>query len=123
MNRLQRRLAVAVLLLFPFALWGKGGLGRQDILRMVAQQNDYVLEMRRYFHLHPELSGQEKETVKRLKAELQQIGDFDIHDVPGSTGFYAILDTGHKGRTIGLRTDIDGLKKVPLTAKGSRNDG
>ena len=120
MNRLQRRLAVAVLLLFPFALWGKGGLGRQDILRMVAQQNDYVLEMRRYFHLHPELSGQEKETVKRLKAELQQIGDFDIHDVLGSTGFYAILDTGHKGRTIGLRTDIDGL---PIEESATNGEG
>lgn len=109
MDRLQRLLFICALSLSPFALWGKGGLESSDILRLVAGQDSYVRDIRKHFHLYPELSGQEVETAKRLKAELQQLGGFDIHDVPGSTGFYAILDTGRKGKTIGLRADIDGL--------------
>lgn len=109
MNILQRLFIIAALSLSPFALWGKGGLGVSDIRRLVAEQDGYIRDIRKHFHLYPELSGQEVETARRLKAELQQMGGFDIHDVPGSTGFYAILDTGRKGKTVGLRTDIDGL--------------
>lgn len=109
MNRLQRLLFIGILSITPFVLWGKGSVGVSEVRRQLAQQDAYIRDIRRHFHQHPELSGQEVETVKFLKAELQKLGGFDIHDVPGSTGFYAILDTGRKGKTIGLRTDIDGL--------------
>ena len=54
-----------------------------------------------------------------------------MHDVAGSTGFYAILDTKKPGKTIGLRTDIDGLPvtESPLNGGGrqksylSKNQG
>lgn len=120
MSRFQILLLIGVLSLSPFALRGKGGLEYADIRRLVAEQDSYVRDIRRHFHLHPELSGQEIETVKRLKAELQQLGGFELHDVPGSTGFYAILETGRKGKTIGLRTDIDGLPidESPINGEG-----
>ena len=113
---------IGILSTTPFTLWGKGSVGVSEIRRQVAQQDAYVRDIRRHFHQHPELSGQEVETVKFLKAELQQLGGFDIHDVPGSTGFYAILDTGHKGKTIGLRTDIDGLpiEESPVNGGGKQ---
>ena len=94
MNRLQRLLFIGILSTTPFVLWGKGSVGVSEVRRQVAQQDAYIRDIRRHFHQHPELSGQEVETVKFLKAELQKLGGFDIHDVPGSTGFYAILDTG-----------------------------
>ena len=121
MSRFQILLLIGVLSLSPFALRGKGGLEYADIRRLVAEQDSYVRDIRRHFHLHPELSGQEIETVKRLKAELQQLGGFELHDVPGSTGFYAILETGRKGKTIGLRTDIDGLPidESPINGEGT----
>ena len=121
MSRFQILLLIGVLSLSPFALRGKGGLEYSDIRRLVAEQDSYVRDIRRHFHLHPELSGQEIETVKRLKAELQQLGGFELHDVPGSTGFYAILETGRKGKTIGLRTDIDGLPidESPINGEGT----
>lgn len=85
------------------------GISPKEIKTLVQQQDDYIRLQRRHFHEYPELSGQEKETAAYLKAELQKLGDFQIHDVPNSTGFYAILETGRAGKTIGLRTDIDGL--------------
>lgn len=122
MNRFQKLMFIGILSTTPFTLWGKGSVGVSEIRRQVAQQDAYVRDIRRHFHQHPELSGQEVETVKFLKAELQQLGGFDIHDVPGSTGFYAILDTGHKGKTIGLRTDIDGLpiEESPVNGGGKQ---
>ena len=122
MNRLQRLLFIGILSTTPFVLWGKGSVGVSEVRRQVAQQDAYIRDIRRHLHQHPELSGQEVETVKFLKAELQKLGGFDIHDVPGSTGFYAILDTGRKGRTIGLRTDIDGLpiEESPVNGGGKQ---
>ena len=120
MNRLQKLLLIGLFSFLPFALWGKGGLGYAEIRRLVAEQDSYIRDIRRHFHLYPELSGQEVQTVKRLKAELQQLGGFDIHDVQGSTGFYAILETGSKGKTIGLRTDIDGL---PIEESQTNGEG
>lgn len=66
-----------------------------------------TIETRRYLHENPELSSKEYETSKYLKKRIQGLG-LDIHDVPG-TGFYAVLDTGIAGKTLGLRTDIDAL--------------
>ena len=122
MNIFHRLLFIGILSTTPFALWGKGSVGVSEVRRQVAQQDSYVRDIRRHFHQHPELSGQEVETVKFLKAELQQLGGFDIHDVPGSTGFYAILDTKRDGKTIGLRTDIDGLpiEESPVNGGGKQ---
>lgn len=93
-----------------------------EILRLVGDNDSYVREVRRHLHLYPELGGKETETVKFLKRELARIGNYDIHNVKGSTGFYAVLDTHRDGPTIGLRTDIDGLpiEESPLNGGGQR---
>ena len=97
---------------------GRAQVTDAEILRLVAENDTYVRQLRRHFHEHPEVGGSETETVRRLKAELKQIGEFEVHDVPGSTGFYAILDTHRPGPTIGLRTDIDGLPVVESMVNG-----
>lgn len=130
-NTFHRLLFVCLTALSTFALWGKGGVGNAEIRKLVDAQDSYVRDIRSHFHLYPEESGKEIETAKYLKAELQKLGGFDIHDVPGSTGFYAILDTKRPGKTIGLRTDIDGLpiEESPTNGGGkpkrwvSRNKG
>ena len=33
-----------------------------DILKLVKEQEDYLIKMRRYFHMNPELSNKEFET-------------------------------------------------------------
>ena len=60
-----------------------------------------------YFHKHPELSYEEFETTKRLKADLQKAG-IKIEDNNLKTGVIATI--GHGKRVVALRADIDALK-------------
>lgn len=120
MNTLQKILFAGLLTTSPVAFCATGDVDLSEVRKQVEQQDSYVRDIRKHFHLHPELSGQEVETAKYLKAELKKLGGISIHEVPGSTGFYAILDTGHEGKTIGLRTDIDGLpiEESPVNGEG-----
>lgn len=107
---------ISVLSLLPASF--KAQVTDAELLRLLAENDSYVRQLRRHFHEYPEVGGRETATVSRLKAELKKLGTFDIHDVPGSTGFYAILDTHRPGPTIGLRTDIDGLPIAESTVNG-----
>lgn len=79
----------------------------QFILKKVAEVDDYVRQMRGYFHEHPELSNQEFHTRDYIISELDKLGLKSI-GVTG-TGFVAVMDTGRPGRTLALRTDMDAL--------------
>lgn len=68
----------------------------------------YVVEMRRYFHMHPELSFKEFETSKRVQQELDSMG-IPYYVVPDTTNVVATIKGGKSGRTILLRADMDGL--------------
>ena len=69
---------------------------------------DDIVNTRRYLHENPEVSSKEFETSKYLKKRCEEIG-LIVEDVPGSTGFTALLDTGRPGKTLGIRTDLDAL--------------
>lgn len=88
------------------------------ILNDINNIKDYMINTRRYLHENPELSGKEFETSKFLKNEAKKLG-LNIKEVDG-TGFYAILDTGKDGKTLGLRTDIDAL---PILEKETNQKG
>ena len=67
-----------------------------------------VVELRRHFHRHPEVSFSEHETSRQLTERLRQLG-LEIKHCPTETGVVAVLDTGRPGKTVMLRADIDGL--------------
>ena len=69
---------------------------------------DEVIELRRHFHRHPEISFSEHETTRQLTERLRQLG-LEIKPCPTETGVVALLDTGKPGKTVMLRADIDGL--------------
>jgi amidohydrolase len=69
---------------------------------------DEVVDQRRYFHRHPEVSFSEHETSKYLKDRLRGLG-LDLESCPTETGAVALLDTGRPGKTVMLRADIDAL--------------
>jgi amidohydrolase len=69
---------------------------------------DEVLELRRHFHRHPEVSFSEHETSRQLGERLRQLG-LELKPCPTETGVVALLDTGKPGKTVMLRADIDGL--------------
>ena len=69
---------------------------------------DEVIELRRHFHRHPEVSFGEHETSRQLGERLRQLG-LELKPCPTETGVVAMLDTGKPGKTVMLRADIDGL--------------
>lgn len=78
-------------------------------------------QIRNYLHENPELSEKEIETSKYLKEKARKIGLL-VENVPNSTGFTALLDTGRPGKTLGIRTDIDALpiNEDPENLKGKK---
>ncbi|MBJ7599777.1 M20 family metallopeptidase [Candidatus Nephthysia bennettiae] len=73
----------------------------QDVL-------DEVVDNRRHFHRHPEVSFEEHETSRFIRERLATLG-LEVQECPTPTGALAVLDTGRPGRTVMLRADIDAL--------------
>ncbi|HLQ62876.1 MAG TPA: M20 family metallopeptidase [Candidatus Acidoferrales bacterium] len=69
---------------------------------------DEVIDLRRHFHRHPEVSFAEHNTTRTIKERLTQLG-LELRDCPTETGVVAVLDSGRPGRTVLLRADIDAL--------------
>lgn len=82
-------------------------MNSERIVNSVLNMRDEIIGNRRHFHMFPEVSSNEINTSKYLKQYMSDLGLEPI-SVEG-TGFYAILDSGRKGKTVGLRTDIDAL--------------
>jgi len=94
-----------------------------DTKALARNVKQYVIDMRREFHMHPEPSWQERETSKRIKRELDAMG------IPwctvGDPGVVATIEGGGKGRTIALRADMDALEVTEANdiEYKSRNEG
>ena len=120
MKREIIRLTLIAAAVIAFGLQGISAnkIADKEILSKINKYDGYARDVRRHLHLYPEVGGHETETAKYLKAEINKIGNFEIHDVSGSTGFYAILDTKRPGKIIGLRTDIDALPIIESAVNG-----
>ena len=79
-----------------------------NIKETVAQYHDYLIEMRRWFHQHPETSQEEFETSKKIKEELTKMG-VEWRPCGMETGVLATVKGAKPGKTIMLRADIDAL--------------
>lgn len=79
-----------------------------NIREVASKYEAYQIEMRRYFHQYPEISGEEYETSKRVKAELDKMG-ISWRDCGMETGVLAEIKGGKPGKTILLRADMDAL--------------
>lgn len=79
-----------------------------NLKEAAAKYGDYLIEMRRCFHAHPEVSGKEYETSKRIKAELDKFG-IAWHPCGLETGILATIQGEKPGKTILLRGDMDAL--------------
>ena len=76
---------------------GKGGQYEQEIVAL-----------RHHLHRHPELSGEEHETSKKVQEELEE------HGIPftsgyATTGVLGVIEGAKPGRTVALRADMDAL--------------
>ncbi len=87
---------------------------------LAEQYKEYIVDLRREFHMHPEVSWQEIRTSGRVKEELAKMG------VPykeiAKTGVMAVIKGKYEGKTVALRADMDALQvkeqnKVPYCSK------
>jgi len=74
-----------------------------------------IIEWRRYFHEHPELSNSELKTGERIANQLKALG-LEVQYPVAKTGVVAILKGSKPGPVVALRADIDGL---PVTERNS----
>ena len=82
--------------------------------KMASEVQTDVVDLRRWFHEHPELSNREFETSKRIAKELQALG-LEVETGIAHTGVVALLKGAKKGPTVALRADIDGLPVTEQT--------
>ncbi|QNK42028.1 amidohydrolase [Caproicibacter fermentans] len=77
------------------------------IKELAEKYESYVIEKRRYFHQHPELSWEEENTTNTIEAELKDMGiETKRYSKTGVTG---MIHGGKPGKTVALRADIDAL--------------
>ena len=84
----------------------------------------YIIEMRRWFHAHPELSLEEKETSAKIKEELTKM-DISFEELKPNYGIVATIEGVETGKTIVVRGDIDALPVKEDTGLdfASKNEG
>ncbi len=82
--------------------------------QLVKTETPKVIEWRRYFHQHPELSNREFNTAKKIETFLKEIG-IETKKV-AKTGIVGILKGGKPGPVVALRADIDAL---PVTERNN----
>lgn len=92
----------------------------------VKKEEEHLVELRRYFHSHPEESLKEYNTCKKIEDELDKLSI--PHRRVGETGVYAWINGEAKdgvNRIIALRADMDALKMQDLknVPYRSKNDG
>lgn len=120
------------------------------VKQYVLDEKEYLIQLRRYFHAHPEVSLQEYNTCKKIEEELDKLSI--PHKRVGETGVYAWIDGcggdgseeggvpgdsvsggtsegcvpgGTQKRIVALRADIDALAMQDLkeVSYRSQNNG
>lgn len=92
------------------------------IKELLSQYGEQICRWRRYFHQYPELSFEERETTKKIAAELDALGiPYEINPEK-QTGLVAKIAGARPGRAVALRADIDALpvqemNDVPFKSK------
>lgn len=95
-----------------------------NIQEAASKYNHYVIEKRRYFHMHPEVSTKEYNTSKIIQEELDGMG-IEWRACGLETGVLATIEGAKPGKTILLRGDMDALTVDELTGApyASQNQG
>jgi len=101
-----------LLVLLPLA--GHAQVTPEQIDRLASEVQPQVVEWRRWFHQHPELSNREFNTADRIADALREMG---LEPVTGiaHTGVVAIIEGGKPGPLVALRSDMDALPVTEQT--------
>lgn len=78
-----------------------------NFLALAEQNKEFLIEMRRSMHRHPELSGEEYGTIKYIGGKLREFGISFTEVADG--GVIGYLNGNGDGKTLLLRADCDAL--------------
>ncbi len=114
----MRHRSVVVLLVWlagaaSAAVLAQGNGVRASIDGLADQIEPRVIEWRRDFHRHPELSNREFRTAKIVAEHLRRLG-LEVQTGIAHTGVVGVLRGGKPGPVVALRADMDGL---PVTER------
>ena len=91
----------------------------QDLNKMAMNKAEKiekkVIEWRRHFHEHPELSNREFNTAKKIAEHLKGLG-LEVKEGVAHTGVIGLLKGAEDGPVVALRADIDAL---PVTERNN----
>ncbi|MBK5260985.1 MAG: amidohydrolase [Peptostreptococcaceae bacterium] len=79
-----------------------------DIKRQVENLTGEAIELRRDFHMYPELGYQEYKTSKKIAEYLKKLGLLVTENIT-KTGVTGLLNAGVDGPTLLMRSDMDAL--------------
>ena len=80
---------------------------KNNVLQEITAQIPFLVDLYRHLHAHPELSGQEVQTARRVAEELSSAG-FQVTTGVGGHGVVGVLANG-PGPVLMLRADMDAL--------------
>ncbi len=107
-NRLCFRVCPVLVLLMMSSHAAGAQLDPAMLDQLSADAYDQVVQWRRHFHQHPELSNREFETATTIAAALRDMG-LDVTTGVAHTGVVAVLKGGRPGPMVALRADMDAL--------------
>jgi amidohydrolase len=109
-----RALAIAAALAFATTTAAAQSPQQRPEVTAAAQRlHDDVVELRRWFHAHPELSNRERLTAAKIADELRALG-LEPETGIAHHGVVAIIEGGRPGPRVALRADMDAL---PVTER------
>ncbi|NJE08127.1 amidohydrolase [Thermococcus sp. M39] len=77
------------------------------VIKKAKELESYIVEMRRDFHMYPELKYEEERTSSIVSKELEELG-YEVMRT-AKTGVIGILRGKEEGKTVALRADMDAL--------------
>ncbi|MBQ6856869.1 MAG: amidohydrolase [Lachnospiraceae bacterium] len=73
-----------------------------------------LVEIRRDFHMYPEVSAHEVETSKKVAAYLREMGCDEVIEHVNGYGVIGVVKGTQEGAVVGLRADMDALQMQEL---------
>lgn len=80
----------------------------ENLREEIKDMKDWLVEVRRTIHQHPELGFEEVKTSRFISQLLEGLG-LDVRRGVAKTGVFGLLKGREKGKTVAVRAEMDGL--------------
>jgi amidohydrolase len=102
--------ALAIALMTQLPATAQNALSRDQKIAQAAESlRSKLIEQRRDFHMHPELSNREERTSRIVAERLRALGLDDVRTGVGKYGVVALLKGSKPGAVVAVRADMDAL--------------